>query len=101
MTDATLNDKAKAVADQADNDVKDAGRSLSGAADQVKKTVTEKAGMAKEWATDRSGAARDWALDQSDVMRDTVQTKPFISVGVSAGSAFAAGLIIGILLSRS
>ncbi len=101
MTDATLNDKAKSVADQADRDVKDASRGLSETADQVKKTVTEKAGVAKDWATDRSGAARDWALDQSDVLRDTVQTKPFISVGVSAGSAFAAGLIIGILLARS
>ena len=77
------------------------GGSLSDTAYHMNKTVTEKAGVAKEWATDRSGAARDWALDQSDVIRDTVQTKPFISVGVSAGSAFAAGLIIGILLARS
>jgi ElaB/YqjD/DUF883 family membrane-anchored ribosome-binding protein len=49
---------------------------------------------------DRAAAARDWAIDQTDVIRDTVQTKPFIAVGVSAASAFAAGLIIGILLTR-
>ena len=100
MTDATLNDKANAVADKADKDVKDASRGLADTADQVKKTVTEKAGVAKEWAVDRSGVARDWALDQSDVIRDTVQTKPFISVGVSAASAFAAGLVLGVLLTR-
>ncbi len=49
---------------------------------------------------ERASAARDWAVDQTDVIRDTVQTKPFISVGVSAASAFAAGLIIGVLLTR-
>ena len=49
---------------------------------------------------DRASAAREWAVDQSDVLRDTVQTKPFISIGVSAASAFAAGLVLGILLTR-
>ena len=47
-----------------------------------------------------SSVARDWAVDQSDVLRDTVQTKPFVSVGVSAASAFAAGLVLGVLLTR-
>ena len=96
MTDATL-DKAEAAVDEA---AKDGSKTLSDHADQVRKTVTEKAGQAKEWAGDRAGVARDWALDQSDVLRDTVQTRPFISVSVSAASAFAAGLVIGILLSR-
>lgn len=49
---------------------------------------------------DGAETARDWAADQSDVLRDTVQTKPFIAVGVSAASAFAAGLILGVLLTR-
>lgn len=49
---------------------------------------------------ERASAARDWAVDQTDVLRDTVQTKPFISIGVSAASAFAAGLIVGVLLTR-
>ncbi len=47
-----------------------------------------------------AAAAREWALDQSDVLRDTVQTKPFIAIGVSAASAFVAGLILGVLLTR-
>ncbi len=49
---------------------------------------------------ERAAAARDWAVNQTDVIRDTVQTKPFVSIGVSAASAFAAGLILGILLTR-
>lgn len=47
---------------------------------------------------ERAAAAREWAVDQTDVIRDTVQTKPFISVGVAAASAFAAGLVFGVLL---
>ena len=99
MTDATL-DKVDSAADQLDSSTKDSARALADQADQVRKVVTEKAGQAKEWAGDRAGVARDWALDQSDVIRDTVQTKPFISVGVSAASAFAAGLVLGVLLTR-
>ncbi len=49
---------------------------------------------------ERAEAARDWAADQSDVLRDTVQTRPFISIGVSAASAFAAGLLLGVLLAQ-
>jgi ElaB/YqjD/DUF883 family membrane-anchored ribosome-binding protein len=92
MSEATLN--------QADAAAKDGAKSLSDTADQVKKAVTEHASTAKDWAGDRAGVARDWALDQGDVLRDTVQTKPFISIGVSAASAFAAGLVLGVLLTR-
>ena len=48
----------------------------------------------------RAAAAREWAFDQTDIVRDTVQTRPFISIGVSAASAFAAGLVLGVLLTR-
>lgn len=58
-------------------------------ADQLRRTVGEQAGV-----------AREWAQDQADVLRDTVQTRPFIAVGVSAASAFAAGLVLGVLLTR-
>lgn len=51
-------------------------------------------------AAERAGAARDWAADQSDVLRDTVQTKPFASVGVLAVSTFAAGFALGVLVAR-
>ena len=55
---------------------------------------------ARRRAKEGAAAARDWAVDQSDVLRDTVQTKPFISVGVVAASAFTAGVILGVLLTR-
>ena len=44
----------------------------------------------------RSAAAREWATHQTDVARQTVVERPF----ASAGAAFAAGLVFGLLLSR-
>lgn len=100
MTDAKVEHDVKSAADTAAAEGEKAAGNLSATADQVKKTVTEKATAAREWVGDRAGVTRDWALDQGDVIRDTVQTRPFISVGVSAASAFAAGLVLGILLTR-
>lgn len=45
---------------------------------------------------DRAYQARDWAVTQSDTVRTTVLDKPFVSVG----TAFAAGIIFGMLLRR-
>ena len=47
-------------------------------------------------ATAAREAAREWATHQTDVARQTVVEKPF----ASAGAAFAAGLVFGLLLSR-
>ena len=44
----------------------------------------------------RAGAAREWATHQSDIARQTVVERPF----ASAGAAFAAGLVFGLLLAR-
>ncbi len=44
----------------------------------------------------RAGAAREWATHQTDVARQTVVERPF----ASAGAAFAAGLVFGLLLAR-
>lgn len=98
MTDATNADANAATGGDEQNDSTQA--KLTATADQVRKAVTERAGVARDWASDRAGVAKDWALDQTDVIRDTVQTKPFISIGVSAASAFAAGLVLGVLLTR-
>ena len=100
MTDAKVEHDVKAAADTVAAQGEKAAGNFSATADQVRKTVTDQAAAAKDWAGDRAGVAKDWALDQSDVLRDTVQTRPFVSVGISAGAAFAAGLIIGILLTR-
>lgn len=63
-------------------------------------TGADRAAELRRHVEERAAAARDWAVDQTDVIRDTVQTKPFISIGVSAASAFAAGLVLGVLLTR-
>ncbi len=80
---------ARNLADDARRIASSAGERAQQTAEQLKRQVGEHAGVAKEWAA-----------DQADVLRDTVQTKPFIAVGISAASAFAVGLIIGVLLAR-
>ncbi len=97
MTDVTADAPTEGGAPAAARDLKEDAKSIAASvqqraqqtAEQVKRTVNEQAEVAKEWA-----------VDQADVLRDTVQTKPFIAVGVSAASAFAAGLILGVLLMR-
>ena len=100
MTDAATTAE-RAAADLADpktreeaaKDVRSVASELGGKAQTTADTVRRR-------VSDGADAARDWAADQSDVLRDTVQTKPFIAVGVSAASAFAAGLVLGVLLTR-
>jgi ElaB/YqjD/DUF883 family membrane-anchored ribosome-binding protein len=48
-----------------------------------------------------AAAARTWATDQSHVLRGQVAERPLAAVGISAGAAFAAGLVIGVLLASS
>ena len=70
------------------------------AADDAAKAAADRAAEIRHAVEERAAAAREWAVDQTDVLRDTVQTRPFIAIGVSAASAFAAGLILGVLLTR-
>lgn len=44
----------------------------------------------------RAYQARDWAMTQTDTVRTQVLDKPFVSVG----TAFAAGIVFGLLLRR-
>jgi ElaB/YqjD/DUF883 family membrane-anchored ribosome-binding protein len=76
------------------------GEGAAATAEQLRRSVSERANAARDWAGERASVAREWASDQTDALRDTVQTRPFIAVGVSAGTAFAAGLVLGILLAR-
>lgn len=80
--------------------VSQAASKLSETASSTVSQLSDKAGTtAHEFSKvvgERANVARDWAADQTDVLRDTVQTRPF----VSAASAFAAGLVVGILLTR-
>ncbi len=97
MTDATADTQTEGGAPAA-------ARSLKADAQKIAASAQERAQQTAEQVRravgEQSAAAREWAADQADVLRDTVQTKPFIAVGVSAGSAFAAGLILGVLLAR-
>lgn len=81
MTDASHDDTAQAL-------------------NEAAQAAAERAAELRQVFEERASAAREWAADQTDVLRDTVQTKPFIAIGVSAASAFAAGLILGVLLAR-
>jgi ElaB/YqjD/DUF883 family membrane-anchored ribosome-binding protein len=72
----------------------DAGKAINEAAQMA----AERAAELRKAFEERAEAAREWAVDQSDVLRDTVQTRPFIAVGVSAFSAFALGLALGVLI---
>ena len=46
-------------------------------------------------------AARTWAHDQSVALRGQVAERPLTTIGISAGAAFAGGLVVGILLASS
>jgi ElaB/YqjD/DUF883 family membrane-anchored ribosome-binding protein len=67
---------------------------------ETAQAAAERTAELRQAFEERASAAREWASDQTDVLRDTVQTKPFIAIGVSAASAFAAGLVLGFLLAR-
>ena len=63
--------------------------SLQSAAQNAAQTAQQQLGQ-------RATQAREWASAQTDVARQTVVERPF----VSAGAAFAAGVIFGVLLAR-
>lgn len=48
-----------------------------------------------------AAAARTWAADHSEQLRGQVVERPLAAVGISAGAAFAAGLVLGVLLASS
>lgn len=83
--DATFNLETGASGDQG----------LNGAGAQGSKAEELAANAARE-VENRAYQMRDWAMNQSDTVRTTVLDKPFISVG----TAFAAGIIFGMLLRR-
>lgn len=64
--------------------------------EQIRQTVDDiRAEVGREVGA-RAQQVRDWAETQADQVRTTVVEKPF----ASAGAAFAAGVILGILLAR-
>ncbi|MEO6341421.1 MAG: hypothetical protein ABIO39_15370 [Caulobacteraceae bacterium] len=101
MTDATNGDAAKpAPKPRAAKTVAATAAAVQEEARTLADEASLKAAQLKKVVEERAAAAREWASDQTDVLRDTVSTRPLVSVGVSAGAAFAAGLVLGILLTR-
>ena len=100
MTDTTSNTALGVDKDAADKTAQKVASDAKTAAASVQQKAQETADQVRRAVTEQAGVAREWAQDQADVLRDTVQTRPFISIGVSAASAFAAGLVLGVLLTR-
>jgi ElaB/YqjD/DUF883 family membrane-anchored ribosome-binding protein len=48
-----------------------------------------------------AAALNGWAHDQARAVATTAKEKPLAAAGISAGAAFAAGLVLGLLLSRA
>lgn len=63
--------------------------------------AAEAAAHLKKSVEERAAAARHWAADQGEVIRGQVTERPFVAVGISAGTAFAAGLVLGVLLASA
>lgn len=66
-----------------------------------RETAERAAAELRRRAKESAEAARVWATDQSEALRGQVAERPLAAVGVSAGAAFAAGLVLGILLASS
>lgn len=49
----------------------------------------------------RAGALSDWAQDRAKGLAATAKERPLAAAGVSAGTAFAFGVVVGLLLSRA
>ena len=100
MTDATSTTALGVDKDAAERTSRNLKEDAKTVAASVSQRAKETADRVRRTASEQAGVASEWAQDQADVLRDTVQTKPFISIGVSAASAFAAGLVLGVLLTR-
>lgn len=100
MTDAANTTTAGVDDETAAETGRDLKKDAMAAASSVGQRARDTYEQVGRSVSEQAGVAREWAQDQADVLRDTVQTRPFISVGVSAASAFAAGLILGVLLAR-
>ena len=99
------------------SDVTTTPEELKGAARRVKAKAAETAGAAKAAVASTESsvkaaaaqrrskvetgahAAKEWAVAQPEVIRGQVSERPLVAIGVSAGTAFAAGLVLGVLLT--
>lgn len=82
MTDATL---------------KAARHKVAGAGRKVR----DSAAAARERVEAAGVLSQDWAAERNDALRHLMRDRPIASAGVSAATAFIAGLVLGVLLERA
>ncbi|HTK34124.1 MAG TPA: hypothetical protein VL358_02405 [Caulobacteraceae bacterium] len=67
----------------------------------AKEKAAETAAQLRRTVEERAAQAREWAMREGEVLRGQVTERPLTTVGISAGAAFAAGLVLGVLLASS
>ncbi len=67
----------------------------------TRESAERAAAVIRERVEDSATAARAWAQDRGEVLRGQVAERPLAAVGISAGAAFAAGVVLGVLLASS
>ena len=65
----------------------------------AKDRAAETAAQLRKMVEEQAAAAREWASREGEVLRGQVTERPLTTIGVSAGAAFAAGLVLGVLLA--
>ena len=71
------------------------------AARSAKDKAAETAAQLRKTVEERTAQAKEWAIREGDVIRGQVKEAPLTAVSISAGAAFAAGLVLGVLLATS
>jgi hypothetical protein len=62
---------------------------------------TGKVVQLRQAVSERAGAVSDWAQGQARALANTAKEKPLATASVSAGTAFAFGVVVGLLLARA
>jgi ElaB/YqjD/DUF883 family membrane-anchored ribosome-binding protein len=69
--------------------------------DQAQGAAENKVVQLKHAVQQRADALGGWAQARARQIRTTAQDRPLTAAGVSAGAAFAAGIVVGLLLARA
>ena len=71
------------------------------AAQAAVETATAKVVELRAKVQEGADALNGWAHDQARAITATARDRPLAAAGISAGAAFAAGLVLGLLLTRA
>jgi ElaB/YqjD/DUF883 family membrane-anchored ribosome-binding protein len=81
---------------------KDAAKPAADATDGLKggEALKDRAEAVRSWTETRAGVAKAWAAHRADKVRDLIAEEPVVAVGVGTLAAFAAGLLVGLVVGR-